>query len=134
MAVWIFRGFTILIYAILSSLSLVPFFSNVTVALSTIIFQTEILPLNAAGIVVVLTGSAYYSYVSITDNNNKNNNSKKESSSTEVIKLSPNRTLSTAGESLQQQQQQQLPLDGDEENPMDLDETAPLTGKKDAND
>lgn len=51
-----------------------------------------------------------------------------------MIKLSPNRTLSTAGESLQQQQQQQLPLDGDEENPMDLDETAPLTGKKDAND
>ena len=97
---------------------------NTIVALSTIIFQTEILPLNAAGIVVVLAGSAYYSYVSITDNNNKNNNSKKESSSTE---LSLNQTSSAP---LSQ------PLDNgmsDEENLMD-DETVPLTGKKDTND
>ena len=83
------------------------------VALSTIIFQTEILPLNAAGIVVVLSGSAYYSYVSITDNNIKN--AKKEESTTEVVQL------------------QTDDVDGDEENLMD-GETAPLTGKKDTND
>ena len=97
------------------------------VALSTIIFQTEILPLNAAGIVVVLAGSAYYSYVSISDNN-KTTNSKKESASTEVVKVSPNRTSSSAASHVSQ------PSDiGDEENLID-DETVPLTGKKDTND
>jgi hypothetical protein len=100
------------------------YFDTLKVAISTIIFQTEILPLNAAGIVVVLAGSAYYSYISISDNN-KNNNSKKESASTEVVKVSPNRTSSSAAS-----HQSDI---GDEENLMD-DETVPLTGKKDAND
>jgi hypothetical protein len=101
------------------------------VALSTMIFQTEITPLNAAGIIVVLAGSARYSYVSITDNTNKMNVSKKLSSSTEVVSLLNNgSTHSTSNGLQQQQQQQQLP---DEENPMD-DETVPLTGRKDANE
>ena len=109
---------------------------QILVALSTIIFKTEILPLNAAGIVVVLAGSAYYSYVSISDNNNKNNNSKKESSSTEVIKISPNRSSSSASGAPLSSSTQQVPLVnsiGDEENLID-DETVPLTGKKDTND
>ena len=76
---------------------------------------------------VVLIGSAYYSYVSISDNN-KSNNSKKESSSTEVVKVSPNRTSSTAASQVSHQSDI-----ADEENLMD-DETVPLTGTKDTND
>lgn len=37
------------------------------IALGTIIFHTPITPLNAAGIVVVLIGSARYSYVSVME-------------------------------------------------------------------
>lgn len=41
----------------------------VAVAASTFLFRTRITPLNGAGIVVVLTGSAWYSYISIDEKN-----------------------------------------------------------------
>lgn len=37
------------------------------ILLSTIIFETQITPLNGAGIAVVLLGSARYSYVSVLE-------------------------------------------------------------------
>ena len=37
------------------------------IAVSTIVFSIEITPLNAAGICVVLAGSARYSYVSVME-------------------------------------------------------------------
>lgn len=89
------------------------------VALSTIIFQTEILPLNAAGIVVVLVGSARYSYVSITDKNVAAVG--KKTASTEVTSLNGSGSSTTSSKS----------GDVDEENP---DETVPLTSRKDATD
>jgi len=87
------------------------------VALSTIIFQTEILPLNAAGIVVVLVGSARYSYVSITDTSVVGR--KSVTTSTEVTSLNGSSAASSKSG------------DFDEENP---DETVPLTGQKDVTD
>ena len=37
------------------------------IAVSTIVFNVEITPLNGAGILVVLAGSARYSYVSVME-------------------------------------------------------------------
>ncbi|GAX29240.1 hypothetical protein FisN_28Lh063 [Fistulifera solaris] len=54
------------------------------IAFSTIVFQTEITPLNAAGILVVLAGSARYSYVSVLEKQGADKASKTEDKKEDV--------------------------------------------------
>jgi drug/metabolite transporter (DMT)-like permease len=55
--------------------------------ISTILFHVQVSPLNAAGIVVVLVGSARYSYVSVMEQSAKKSRRTQEPDEEEVVEL-----------------------------------------------